>query len=138
MKEFKSKNGYKPTETEKFMSKKMTEYFYSKLMYMKQNLLDRNSNEYLNTDLKSLKESDANDRATMEEETSLDLKNKERISKLLSDIDVALEKIKTKDYGYCEETGEPISVLRLDAMPTTMYTLEALRKLEKENGNKPL
>jgi len=74
----------------------------------------------------------------MEEEAALDLMNKERIVKLIKEVDKGLEKIKNKTYGYCEETGEPISLMRLEAMPTTIYTIEALRKLEKANGNKPL
>ena len=138
MNEFKSDNGYKPTEKEEFMSEQMAEYFTSKLLHMKEGLLERNQNSNLDEDLKSMREPDANDRATIEEEASLDLKSQARLAKISQDVDVALEKIKNKDYGYCEETDEPISVLRLDAVPTTRYSIEALRELEKANGNKPL
>lgn len=132
------KKGYKPTETEEFMNKSMVEYFRDKLQSSKEKLLSRDDNKILNTDLQSLKEPDMNDRATMEEEASLDLKNKERIGKSLQDIELALNKIKSGDYGYCEKTGEPISVERLDAIPTTIYTVEALEALEKAKGNRPL
>ena len=138
MNEFKSIDGYKLTESEEFMNEKMRDYFLSKLLYLKEQLISRDDDTDLKQDLESLKESDMNDRATMEEEAALDLKNKARITKLINDIDAALNKMKVGDYGYCEENGEPISVLRLDAMPTTLYSIEALRALEKANGNRPL
>jgi len=138
MKEFNSADGYSPSESEEFMSEIMVGYFKSKLNYLKDGLLLRDSDDALVVDLQSLKEPDLNDRATMEEEAALDLKNKERIAKSLNGIDIALEKIKSGDYGYCEESGEPISVMRLDAMPATIYSIEALKKMEKANGNRPL
>ncbi|MCT4574668.1 MAG: TraR/DksA family transcriptional regulator [Alphaproteobacteria bacterium] len=133
-----SDNNYKPTEQEEFMNEQMVKYFENKLLEMKDKVLSRDKDHDINEDLQDLKEADPNDRATKEEEAALDLKNKERINKTLADIEVALNKIKTGDYGYCEETEEEIAVMRLEAMPTTRYSIEALKELEKNNGNRPI
>jgi DnaK suppressor protein len=133
-----SNNSYKPTEQEEFMNEQMVKYFEKKLLEMKEKLLSRVKDHDINEELQDLKEADPNDRATKEEEAALDLKNKERINKTLSEIEVALNKIKTGDYGYCEETEEEIAVMRLEAMPTTRYSIEALKELEKNNGNRPI
>ncbi|MCV6599012.1 MAG: TraR/DksA family transcriptional regulator [Alphaproteobacteria bacterium] len=133
-----SDNNYKPTEQEEFMNEQMVKYFENKLLEMKDKVLSRDKDHDINEDLQDLKEADPNDRATKEEEAALDLKNKERINKTLADIEVALNKIKIGDYGYCEETEEEIAVMRLEAMPTTRYSIEALKELEKNNGNRPI
>lgn len=133
-----SNNNYKPTEQEEFMNEQMVKYFENKLLEMKEKLLSRDKDHDINEELQDLKEADPNDRATKEEEAALDLKNKERINKTLAEIEVALNKIKTGDYGYCEETEEEIAVMRLEAMPTTRYSIEALKELEKNNGNRPI
>jgi len=138
MENFRNPDGYTPTETEEFMNEKMINYFRNKLLYIRDNLLQREKETISSSKLESFNESDLSDRATKEEETSLGLKNQQRLQQLSQEIDVALYKIKSGDYGYCEKTGDPISVVRLDAMPTTKYTVEALTILEKENGNRPL
>lgn len=138
MENFRSADGYVPKENEEFMSEKMVAYFNDKLLYMREKIRARDEGFSVDQDLQSLKEADLNDRATMEEEATLDLKNKARLNKLLQEIEVALNKIKNGDYGYCEDTDEPISVMRLDAMPTAIYSIEALKKMEKANGNRPI
>ena len=127
-----SKN-YKPNIKEKFMNSKMKEYFRLKLVNWKKNLLK----ESLQTLRKLQKEEyspkpDLTDRATEEIERSFELKTRDRERKLINKINDALKRIDNGNYGYCEETGEPIGIKRLEARPVATLSLEAQKMHEKK------
>ena len=127
-----SKN-YKPTIKEKFMNSKMKEYFRLKLVNWKKDLLKESSQ----TLKKFQKEEnspkpDLTDRAAEEIERSFELKTRDRERKLINKINGALKKIDDGSYGYCEETGEPIKIKRLEARPVATLSLEAQEMHEKK------
>ena len=127
-----SKN-YRPTIKEKFMNSKMKEYFRLKLVNWKKDLLKESSQT-----LKKLQKEenspkpDLTDRATEEIERSFELKTRDRERKLINKINGALKKIDDGSYGYCEETGEPIGIKRLEARPVATLSLEAQEMHEKK------
>ena len=127
-----SKN-YKPTIKEKFMNSKMKEYFRLKLVNWKKNLMKESSQtlKRLQKEENSLKP-DLTDRATEEIERSFELKTRDRERKLINKINEALIRIDNGNYGYCEETGEPIGIKRLEARPVATLTLEAQEMHEKK------
>ena len=127
-----SKN-YRPTIKEKFMNSKMKEYFRLKLVNWKKDLLKESSQtlKKLQKEENSQK-ADVTDRATEEIERSFELKTRDRERKLINKINVALKKIDDGSYGYCEETGEPIGIRRLDARPIATLSLEAQEMHEKK------
>ncbi|HEY3887660.1 MAG TPA: RNA polymerase-binding protein DksA, partial [Caulobacteraceae bacterium] len=108
---------YRPTEDESFMSERQLEYFRQKLLNWKEDIL-RESRETL-SHLQSETENhpDIADRASSETDRSLELRTRDRQRKLIAKIDEALQRIDEGNYGYCEETGEPIGIARLDARP---------------------
>ena len=120
-----SKN-YRPTIKEKFMNSKMKEYFRLKLVNWKKNLLKESSQtlQKLQKEENSPKP-DLTDRATEEIERSFELKTRDRERKLINKINGALKRINDGSYGYCEETGEPIGIRRLEARPVATLSLEA-------------
>ena len=126
-----SKN-YKPTQKEKFMNSKMKEYFKQKLLSWKSELL-KESNQTLNN-LQSDNEAkpDITDRASEEVERAFELRTRDRERKLINKIDDALKRIEDGSYGYCEETGEPIGIKRLEARPVATLSLEAQEMHEKK------
>ena len=130
-------NNYKPTHKEKFMNTKMKEYFRLKLVNWKKNLL-KESSQTLNNLQKheNTHKADITDRATEEIERSFELKTRDRERKLISKIDEALKKIRNGSYGYCEETGDPISIKRLEARPIATLSLEAQELHEKKERAK--
>jgi len=127
-----SKN-YKPTKKEKFMNSKMKEYFRLKLINWKKNLLKESSQT-----LKKLQKEenspkpDLTDRATEEIERSFELRTRDRERKLINKINDALKRIDDGSYGYCEETGEPIGIKRLEARLVATLSLEAQEMHEKK------
>ena len=127
-----SKN-YKPTIKEKFMNSKMKEYFRLKLINWKNNLLKESSQT-----LKKLQKEenspkpDLTDRATEEIERSFELRTRDRERKLINKINDALKRIDDGSYGYCEETGEPIGIKRLEARPVATLSIEAQEMHEKK------
>ena len=127
-----SKN-YRPTIKEKFMNSKMKEYFRLKLVNWKKDLLKESSQT-----LKKLQKEenspkpDLTDRATEEIERSFELKTRDRERKLINKINEALKRIDDGSYGYCEETGEPIRIKRLEARPVATLSLEAQEMHEKK------
>ena len=125
-----SKN-YKPTQKEKFMNAKMKEYFKQKLLDWKNELL-KESNQTLNN-LQSDNEAkpDITDRASEEIDRSFELRTRDRERKLINKINSALQRIEDGSYGYCEETGEPIGLKRLEARPVATLSLEAQEMHEK-------
>ena len=127
-----SKN-YRPTTKEKFMNSKMKEYFRLKLVNWKKDLLKESSQtlKKLQKEESSLKP-DLTDRATEEIERSFELKTRDRERKLINKINGALKRINDGSYGYCEETGEPIGIRRLEARPVATLSLEAQEMHEKK------
>ncbi|VAW00687.1 DksA family protein PA5536 (no Zn-finger) [hydrothermal vent metagenome] len=123
--------GYKPSPDEKFMNEKQTQYFRKKLLDWKEEIL-RESKETLNhLQEDSQKEPDIADRASSETDWSIELRTRDRQRKLITKIDAAIERIEKGEYGYCEVSGEPINLERLDARPIAMMTLEAQEEHEK-------
>ena len=122
---------YRPSEDEEFMNEKQVEYFRQKLLAWKEEIL-RESRETL-THLQAETENhpDIADRASSETDRSLELRTRDRQRKLISKIDEAMRRIEEGTYGYCEETGEPIGVARLDARPIATLSLEAQERHER-------
>jgi len=123
---------YVPTDDEPFMNDRQKEYFRRKLMAWKDEILreSRSTISNLQEDMGSLP--DLADRASTETDRSLELRARDRQRKLISKIDSALRRIEEDDYGYCEETGEPISLARLDARPVATLSLEAQERHERK------
>lgn len=122
---------YRPTSEEEFMNPKQLEYFRRKLLAWKEDIL-RESAETLQTlQSESLREPDIADRASSETDWSIELRTRDRQRKLTAKIDAALERIDSGEYGYCEVTGDPISLSRLDARPIATMTVEAQERHEK-------
>ena len=126
-----SKN-YKPTKKEKFMNAKMKEYFRQILINWKGELLKESSQTLnnLQNDENSAKP-DLTDRASDEIDRTFELRTRDRERKLINKIEAALKRIEDGTYGYCEETGEPISLKRLQARPVATLSLEAQENHEK-------
>lgn len=125
------KPDYRPSEDEEFMNERQLEYFKQKLINWQEDIL-RESRETL-THLQAETENhpDIADRATSETDRALELRTRDRQRKLISKIDEALRRIEDGSYGYCEETGEPIGVARLDARPIATLSLEAQERHER-------
>ena len=123
---------YKPTKKEKFMNAKMKEYFRQLLINWKNELLKESSQTLnnLQNDENSAK-SDLTDRASDEIDRTFELRTRDRERKLINKIKAALKRIEDGTYGYCEETGEPISLKRLQARPVATLSLEAQENHEK-------
>jgi DnaK suppressor protein len=123
--------GYRPTEDEPFMNDRQVEYFRRKLLQWKEDIL-RESRETL-SHLQSETENhpDLADRASSETDRALELRTRDRQRKLISKIDEALRRIDDGGYGWCEETGEPIGLARLDARPIATLSLEAQERHER-------
>jgi DnaK suppressor protein len=122
---------YRPSEDEDFMNERQRDYFKQKLLNWKEDIL-RESRETL-SHLQSETENhpDLADRASSETDRALELRTRDRQRKLISKIDEALRRIEDGSYGYCEETGEPIGVARLDARPIATLSLEAQERHER-------
>ena len=122
---------YKPTEKENFMSARQREYFRRKLLSWREELVDESSETLKNMQEESLAEPDMADRASLESDRALELRTRDRQRKLISKIDEALERLEAGEYGYCEETGEPISLRRLEARPIATLSVEAQERHER-------
>ena len=125
-----SKN-YKPTQKEKFMNAKMKEYFRQKLTNWKNELLKESSQTLNNLQNENEAKPDITDRASEEIDRSFELRTRDRERKLINKIDAALQRIEDGSYGYCDETGDPISIKRLEARPVATLSLEAQEMHEK-------
>ena len=124
---------YKPTQKEKFMNAKMKEYFRLKLIDWKNELLKESSQTLANLQKEeNSAKPDITDRATEEIERSFELRTRDRERKLINKIDSALKRIDDGNYGYCEETGEPIGIKRLEARPVATLSIEAQEMHEKQ------
>ena len=125
-----SKN-YKPTQKEKFMNAKMREYFRQKLVNWKNELLKESSQTLNNLQVENEAKPDITDRASEEIDRSFELRTRDRERKLINKIDAALKRIEDGSYGYCDETGDPISIKRLEARPVAALSLEAQEMHER-------
>jgi len=122
---------YRPSETEEFMNPLQHEYFRQKLLRWRHDLL-REAGETLNSLSEGgISEPDLTDRASVETERALELRTRDRARKLISKIDQALERIENGTYGYCEESGEPIGLRRLEARPIATMSIEAQERHER-------
>ncbi len=122
---------YKPTQKEKFMNAKMKEYFRLKLVNWKNELLKESSQTLSNLQSENEAKPDITDRASEEIDRSFELRTRDRERKLINKIDAALLRIEDGSYGYCDETGDPISIKRLEARPVATLSLEAQEMHEK-------
>ena len=116
---------YRPTENEPFMNPRMREYFRNKLLAWKDEILRESRGTLENLQEESQNHPDMADRASSESDRALELRTRDRQRKLIGKIDSAMKRIDDGTYGYCEETGDPIGVARLDARPTATLSLEA-------------
>ena len=122
---------YIPSENEPFMNDVQVEYFRKKLLEWKNSILDETAST-----IESMKDTtrnipDITDRASEETDRALELRTRDRERKLITKIESALRRIENGEYGYCEETGEPISLKRLDARPIATFSLEAQERHER-------
>ncbi len=122
---------YKPTQKEKFMNAKMKEYFRQKLERWKGELLKESSQTLNNLQSENEAKPDMTDRASEEIDRTFELRTRDRERKLINKIDAALRRIEDGTYGYCEETGEPIGLKRLEARPVATLSIEAQEMHEK-------
>jgi DnaK suppressor protein len=122
---------YRPAEGESFMNERQIEYFRRKLIAWKNEILNesRDTIEGMKDGTRNIP--DIADRASEETDRALELRTRDRQRKLVSKIDAALRRIDDGEYGYCEITGEPISLRRLDARPIATMTLEAQERHER-------
>ena len=122
---------YKPSADEEYMCPTQLEYFRQKLVAWKEELLKESGVTIEDLKEGGLNEPDLNDRATNETEKALELRTRDRMRKLIKKINQALERIEDGSYGYCEETGDPIGLERLEARPVTTMTIEAQERHER-------
>ena len=122
---------YHPSEDEAFMNPRQLEYFRQKLLRWRAELLAESSETLQHLKEESLLKPDITDRASLETERAIELRTRDRERKLIAKIDEALRRIDEGVYGYCEETGEPIGLARLDARPIATLSLEAQERHER-------
>ena len=124
--------GYRPSPDEEFMNPLQLEYFRQRLLEWKKEILSESETTLAVLQNEPLREPDMNDRASSETDWSIELRTRDRQRKLISKIDAALRRIDDGEYGYCEVTGEPISLGRLEARPIATMTLEAQERHERQ------
>lgn len=122
---------YKPSADEEYMNELQLEYFRRKLESWKKSLVNQAEDTLEDLRQGGLNQPDDIDRASMETDKALDLRTKDRARKLISKINSALKRIEDGEYGYCEETGEPIGIERLEARPVATLCLEAQERHER-------
>jgi DnaK suppressor protein len=122
---------YRPTEDEPFMNPRQRDYFRRKLENWKDEILRESRETLENLQEESQNHPDMADRASSESDRALELRTRDRQRKLISKIDAALKRLEDGTYGYCEETGDPIGIARLDARPIATLSLEAQETHER-------
>ena len=127
----KAATNYKPSEKEEYMSKNQLDYFKQKLSVWREELIAESQETINNLKEENWQEPDLSDRASLETEAGVELRTRNRYLKLIGKIDSALRRIEDKTYGFCEETGEPIGLKRLEARPIATMTIEAQERHEK-------
>lgn len=122
---------YRPAEGEPFMNERQTEYFRRKLLAWKSDIVDNSSDTVASMKDQTRSIPDVADRASEETDRALELRTRDRERKLVGKIDAALRRIDEGEFGYCNITGEPISLKRLDARPIATMSLEAQERHER-------
>jgi DnaK suppressor protein len=122
---------YRPTEKEPFMNERQREYFRAKLLAWKEEILKEAKETLQHLQEENQNHPDLADRASSETDRAIELRARDRQRKLISKIDEALGRIEDGTYGYCEETGEPISLRRLEARPIATLSVEAQERHER-------
>ena len=122
---------YRPADGEDFMCANQRAYFLAKLRAWKEAIVDESRATMAQLQVDSLREPDMADRASSETDWSIELRTRDRQRKLIAKIDSAVRRLFDDEYGYCEVTGEPISLARLEARPIATMTLEAQEKHER-------
>jgi DnaK suppressor protein len=122
---------YRPTEKEPFMNERQREYFRAKLLAWKDEILREAKATLLQLQDENQNHPDLADRASSETDRAIELRARDRQRKLIAKIDAAIQRIEDGSYGYCEETGEPISLKRLEARPIATLSVEAQERHEK-------
>jgi len=123
--------GYRPSDSEDFMCDRHRAYFLRKLKEWKQAIIEESRATMAQLQIDSLREPDIADRASSETDWSIELRTRDRQRKLIAKIDCAIRRLYEGEYGYCEVTGEPISLARLEARPIATMTLEAQERHER-------
>ncbi len=122
---------YRPSDAEEFMSPVQIEFFRQKLLRWRTDLLRDADGTLASLSEGGIHESDITDRASVETDRALELRTRDRARKLISKIDQALQRIENGTYGFCEETGEPIGLKRLQARPIATLSIEAQERHER-------
>ena len=122
---------YKPSDDEPFMNDRQREYFRGKLLVWKDEILREAKETLVTLQSESENHPDIADRASSETDRAIELRARDRQRKLIAKIDAAIARIDDGSYGYCEETGEPISLKRLEARPIATLSLEAQERHER-------
>ncbi len=123
--------GYRPTANEEFMSDAQLAYFRQKLLDWKDEIIRESQGTMAQLKIGPIREADLTDRASSETDWSIELRTRDRQRKLISKIDAALRRIDSGEYGFCEVTGEPISLARLEVRPIATMTVEAQERHER-------
>ena len=123
--------GYRPSEREEFMCDLHRAYFLKKLREWKEAIIEESRQTMAQLQVDSLREPDLADRASSETDWGIELRTRDRQRKLIAKIDCALRRLYSGEYGYCEVTGDPISLARLEARPIATMTLEAQERHER-------
>ncbi|MBS4082282.1 MAG: RNA polymerase-binding protein DksA [Rhizobiales bacterium] len=124
-------DNYRPTEDEPFMNEKQKEYFRQKLMRWRDDILREAKQTLQHLQEENVNHPDLADRASSETDRAIELRARDRQRKLIAKIDAALERIEDGTYGYCVETGDPISLKRLEARPIATLSIEAQERHER-------
>ena len=122
---------YKPSENEEYMNEMQLEYFRQKLLSWKKSLIGQSMDTLDDLKPGGLNQPDQIDRASLESDKALELRTRDRARKLISKIDEALKRIEDGTYGYCEETGDPIGLERLEVRPVATLSIEAQERHER-------
>jgi len=123
---------YRPSADEEFMNSRQLAYFRDKLLKWKDDILREGAGTLATLKSEPVREPDATDRASSETDWSIELRTRDRQRKLIAKIDAALRRIDDGEYGYCEVTGEPISLGRLEARPIATMSVEAQERHERQ------
>jgi DnaK suppressor protein len=123
--------GYRPSANEEFMSEEQLAYFRNKLLDWKDALVRESRDTMAQLKSGPMREADLTDRASSETDWSIELRTRDRQRKLISKIEAALRRIDSGEYGFCEVSGEPISLARLEARPIATMTVEAQERHER-------
>ena len=123
--------GYRPSDKDDFMCDSHRAYFLRKLKDWKEAIIEESRQTMAQLQVDSMREPDIADRASSETDWSIELRTRDRQRKLIAKIDAAVRRLYEGEYGYCEVTGEPISLARLEARPIATMTLEAQERHER-------